>query len=251
MAGAVAAICAARAEGRVQSIILHGLAPKAGSHQDPGKKPAGEEKPMVNKSAVLDKASGAPADVSRTRSQHGGAVHSRGVRIGLFGCSLDTGNRGVSALGVSTIDALTSLAPNADVTLFDFGEGIRQLAVPSGGGDVTVRQVGSFHSRRYYRLSNLSQMRLAARLGLRRVHPMLRRFGDLDVIMDLSGGDSFSDIYGTYRFTGVTLPKLLALDLGIPLILLPQTYGPYQDPKVKATAARVLRSACQVWARDA
>lgn len=177
-------------------------------------------------------------------------VRSR-LRVGLFGCPLNTGNCGVSALGLSTIDALTSVAPNADVTLFDFGRGTRHAVLPSRTGQVTVRQVGCFHSRRYYRFSNLVQMRVAARLGFGRIHPMLRRLASLDAILDISGGDSFSDIYGRYRFTGVTLPKLLALEVGVPLILLPQTYGPYGDPQVRVTAAGILRGARQMWARDA
>lgn len=183
----------------------------------------------------------------RTRDTSAGC----GLQVGLFGCSLDTGNRGVSALGVSTIDALSTLVPGAQFTLFDFGAGVRNATLARAAGDISIRQAGWFYSRRYYRPTNLSQMRLAARMGLRRIHPTLRQFDKFDVIMDLSGGDSFSDIYGRYRFNGVTLPKLLALELGIPLILLPQTYGPYRDPKVKATAAHVLRHATQVWARDA
>jgi polysaccharide pyruvyl transferase WcaK-like protein len=191
-----------------------------------------------------------PAAPAAERPGQDCSVNGQGLRVGLFGCSLDTGNRGVSALGVSTISALTHMNPATRVTLFDYGEGIRNYTLHGRDRDVTVRQLGSFHSRRYYRPSNLSQMRLAARLGLRRVHPMLRHFNEFDVIMDVSGGDSFSDIYGAYRFTGVTLPKLLALEMRIPLILLPQTYGPYQDPKVAATAAHVLKNATQVWARD-
>jgi polysaccharide pyruvyl transferase WcaK-like protein len=193
-------------------------------------------------------------DIAKQRLHGGtgdGAPHTKRLRVGLFGCPLDTGNKGVSALGLSTIASLAGLVPQLDVTLFDFGKGVRYTGEATPGNGATVRQVGCFHSRRYYRANNLVQMRLAARLGLRWLHPMVRQLAGLDVIMDVSGGDSFSDIYGTYRFTGVTLPKLLALDLGIPLILLPQTYGPYHSPRLRATAAHVLRRAQQVWARDA
>jgi polysaccharide pyruvyl transferase WcaK-like protein len=175
----------------------------------------------------------------------------RTLRVGLFGCPLDTGNRGVSALGVSAIDALTGIAPGLKFTLFDFGDGEREIHIPGRNGDIAVETVGCYHSRRYYRLNNLAQMLLASRVGLRRVHPMLRRLSKLDAIFDISGGDSFSDIYGTHRFTGVALPKLLALELGLPLVLLPQTYGPYNDPRVRETARGILTSARQVWARDA
>lgn len=140
--------------------------------------------------------------------------------------------------------------PSAEVTLFDFGRGTRRASIPTSAADVTICQVGSFYSRRYYRFDNLAQMMFVARLGLGRMHPAVRRLTGLDVILDLSGGDSFSDIYGRRRFDGVVLPKLLALRLGIPLILLPQTYGPYGDARALAIATRVSRGATQLWARD-
>jgi polysaccharide pyruvyl transferase WcaK-like protein len=94
-------------------------------------------------------------------------------------------------------------------------------------------------------------MHIAARLGLHRFHPLLRILGELDLILDISGGDSFSDIYGDRRFKTVTLPKLVALELGVPLILLPQTYGPYGDARAREVAARILSRADAAWARDA
>lgn len=46
------------------------------------------------------------------------------------------------------------------------------------------------------------------------------------------------------------MPKLMALETGTPLILLPQTYGPYRDPKLRAIAAKAVRGADMCWARD-
>ena len=208
---------------------------------------------MSSVSRTLEiEATTASADTQADHTSGAVAAHGRRtLRVGLFGCPLDTGNRGVSALGFSTIDALAGGSRALDLTMFDFGDGTRYLTLPAARGDVRVRQVGCFHSRRYHRLNNLSQMRLAARLRLRQLHPMLRRLDGLDAILDVSGGDSFSDIYGTHRFTAVTLPKLLAMEMGLPLILLPQTYGPYASPKARATAAKILQGATQAWARDA
>jgi polysaccharide pyruvyl transferase WcaK-like protein len=80
---------------------------------------------------------------------------------------------------------------------------------------------------------------------------MLRRLDALDAILDVSAGDSFTDLYGAWRFRAVALPKRIALALRRPLFLLPQTYGPFRDPRRAEAARRILRGVQQAWARDA
>ncbi len=172
------------------------------------------------------------------------------LRVGLFGCSLTTGNRGVTALAFSTIGGLHTLGVPVEITIFDMGHGERTTTVPIQGGAVDVRLVGCFESKRYYRLSNLTHLRWANKLGLGAFHPMLRELRKLDAIFDISAGDSFSDIYGWKRFHSIIASKLLALEMGIPLILTPQTYGPYKTDRAKAAATDILKRANQVWARD-
>nr|WP_231126863.1 polysaccharide pyruvyl transferase family protein [Motilibacter aurantiacus] len=71
-----------------------------------------------------------------------------------------------------------------------------------------------------------------------------------DAVLDVSGGDSFAGTYGPSRFRTVALPKQLALEAGRPLVLLPQTYGPFPDPAMRAEAAGIVRAARAAWARD-
>ena len=179
------------------------------------------------------------------------AASTRPQRIGLFGCPLDTGNSGVSALGLSTILGINEVSPAAEVTVFDYGPGIRHKQLCIGERSIELRFARCAYSRRFYQPSNLQQMRVAARFGLRRLQPMLRLLDRLDLILDISAGDSFSDLYGDWRFQSVSAPKLLALDLGIPLVLLPQTYGPFNGAAARELAARILSNANSVWARDA
>lgn len=170
-------------------------------------------------------------------------------RIGLFGCPLDTGNKGVSALALSAIRGLGG-GSLASVTLFDHGRGERISAITIGRNQYEICQVGCYDSRRYYRLGNLRHMYWAAMAGLADWHPMLRRLRQFHAILDVSGGDSFSDLYGRRRFRAISLPKLVALELGIPLVLLPQTYGPYAHHHIRTVAKRILCGATQVWSRD-
>jgi polysaccharide pyruvyl transferase WcaK-like protein len=176
---------------------------------------------------------------------------SKPLRVGLFGCSLNTGNRGVTALAYSTIGGLHTLGVPVEVTLFDMGHGYRTATVPIQGGSVDIRLIGCFESKRYYRTSNLTHLRWANRLGLGKWHPMLKELKKLDAIFDISAGDSFSDIYGPKRFHSIVVSKLLAMEMGIPLVLTPQTYGPFRSEHAKAVARDILQRANQVWARDA
>lgn len=175
----------------------------------------------------------------------------RALRLGLFGCALDTGNLGVSALGISSVRGLTTQGPHVACTLFDYGRGRRRATLQGGGWRAPVELEGCSASRRYYRPTNLQQLHLAARLGLSRLHPVLSRLAALDGILDISGGDSFSDLYGDKRFRAVALPKQLAMALGRPLVLLPQTLGPFASPANRSAARALLLGARQVWTRDA
>lgn len=174
----------------------------------------------------------------------------RPLRLGLFGGAQDTGNLGVSALGASAVHGLLAAERPVELTLFDHGRGRGPLELGLGERTVSLRRVGCAYSRRLYRPGNLQQLRAAARLGLRRLQPVLREIGALDAILDVSGGDSFSDLYGDWRFRAVAAPKQLARALGLPLVLLPQTYGPWVRPRNRAAAARILREARMAWARD-
>jgi len=68
--------------------------------------------------------------------------------------------------------------------------------------------------------------------------------------LDVTGGDSFTDLYGGRIFFAGVLRKALALRLSTPLILLPQTYGPFRSRKARAVARRIVRAAAMAWARD-
>ena len=81
-------------------------------------------------------------------------------------------------------------------------------------------------------------------------NPAVARLRAADAVLDISGGDSFTDLYGPRRFHNVASSKRLALEAGKPLVLLPQTYGPYRDPRYRALRRTSCRRAALAWARD-
>ncbi len=91
-------------------------------------------------------------------------------------------------------------------------------------------------------------MRLSAALG-GLGNPGLARIDAADAVFDVSGGDSFADIYGVERFRTVAWPKRLAVLRRRPLVLLPQTYGPFRSPRLRASG-RDDPGAAMAWARD-
>ncbi|MBZ5734935.1 polysaccharide pyruvyl transferase family protein [Nocardioides sp. TRM66260-LWL] len=75
--------------------------------------------------------------------------------------------------------------------------------------------------------------------------------GDFDLIVDTGAGDSFADIYGAERMLVMTETQALCRRLGKPLVLMPQTIGPFDTRLGRWRSAKTLRSAAAVIARDA
>ena len=72
----------------------------------------------------------------------------------------------------------------------------------------------------------------------------------LDIMLDISAGDSFADIYPDKRFAYMAATKVLPILLGTPLVLSPQTIGPFSRQPHTAIAAWICRRAAAVFARD-
>jgi len=160
---------------------------------------------------------------------------------------------GVSALFASAIEGITRELGTVQWVVFDNGLGRRDKEFrTSDGSSLQLTHFGGRGGRRYYRPENLATMQFLSRLGPigHLFNEGVRLIDSCDVILDVSGGDSFSDIYGWKRFRSVTSTKEIALLRGKPLILLPQTYGPYHDERALKQAASITRNAAMAWARD-
>jgi polysaccharide pyruvyl transferase WcaK-like protein len=169
-------------------------------------------------------------------------------QVAIFGAAQDTGNLGVSALSQSIVIGLWSRGLR-NAVVFDHGRGIREQTREVGAERISFRAQGAVGGLRLYRPENLARAVVESRIGLT-FNPILRTILNASAVLDISGGDSFSDIYGKRRFTSVTQPKQLALGAGTPLVLMPQTYGPFQDADRRAEASDILRRSRLAFARD-
>ena len=173
------------------------------------------------------------------------------LKTTLFGASPRTMNMGVNALFASATAGLARRIPDLDMTVFDTALGVRSESHWVDDQDpVTMRFIGFRTGRRIYRPENLMFMQVARKAGAvgRFSSPGIRAIAESDVVLDVSGGDSFTDMYPDDRIKGVAGCKELVLDCGRPLLLLPQTYGPFEESLDRAS--RIVRRSVACFARD-
>ena len=125
--------------------------------------------------------------------------------ITLLNAAPDTGNQGVSALCLSALAGLAA-RDAGPLAVADHGRGVRQ----SDMGFASVARVGLTHTRRFWRGDSLATVRAMARIG-GGPSASARVIAGSRAILDVSGGDSFTDLYGPRRFRAMVLTKRLAL----------------------------------------
>ncbi len=143
--------------------------------------------------------------------------------------------------------------PESRLLVSDNAFGVREDSMRLASGvDYAFSRIGVRGGRRYYAPENLATITAFSTLGrsLGKLHPVVRVLDRCDAVLDVSGGDSFSDIYGSHRFWSVIRPKLIAKHRGIPLVLMPQTYGPFQSKQKRRIAREAVLAASLAWARD-
>lgn len=179
----------------------------------------------------------------------------------LFGCSFDTGNRGVSALTAALVKLIVEARPSARVSLLIGNRDPRTHEIRINGHSHRVRVVNYRLSPRSSPREHLACILLSALLH--KVVPIpalrawlvshnhwLRALRRADFVGDIRGGDSFSDIYGLGRLILGAFPAVTAWLLNKRLVLLPQTYGPFRHPLAVFLARRILRYADVILSRD-
>ena len=79
---------------------------------------------------------------------------------------------------------------------------------------------------------------------------MIKAMRKCDFIFDVTLGDSFSDIYSIDQCLSNIRFKFLAEIFGRKYILLPQTYGPFEDKKCRDRSIHILNHADYIFCRD-
>jgi len=72
----------------------------------------------------------------------------------------------------------------------------------------------------------------------------------ISMVAAINGGDGFSDIYNTKTFLSRLFETKIAMAGHIPLILLPQTLGPFKSDYNRSIANKILRYSYKIYIRD-
>ena len=94
-------------------------------------------------------------------------------------------------------------------------------------------------------------MFLLMKFGLLLPFSKLKRYiNQIEWVAAINGGDGFSDIYNTETFMSRLEETNLAMHSKIPLIQLPQTFGPFKEKKNYILAEKILKYSEMVFVRD-
>lgn len=156
---------------------------------------------------------------------------SRTLRVCLIFHSTRSDNLGVGALTVSEIALLRDLATKAGreiaITVLDWKD---RRAPYVAGDDLRLIEVdGAF---------------------LKSPKGLWAEVKAADLVIDIGGGDSFADIYGTSRLVKMFWMKFATHLAGTPLVVAPQTVGPFTKGWSKRLARMSLNRSALVAVRD-
>lgn len=169
------------------------------------------------------------------------------LNVGLFGAVVNSDNLGCLALTYSLVAILESIAQeNGFIFQYTFFEGIEEF-----GG---LQKLSDELKIERNRISKVAVTYIYKNKTIIR-HPIkanavVKAIKKCDFCIDLTAGDSFTDIYGDERFLSTSRVKRFLEKSGIPLILGPQTYGPFLRDKNQRIAKELIENAACVIARD-
>ncbi len=156
---------------------------------------------------------------------------TRPLRICLILHSSRSDNLGVGALTESEVvilrDVARRLGRGIAITILDWKDPRRPYVT---GPDITHR--------------DLSGRFIADPRGF---YALVRQH---DAVIDISGGDSFADIYGKPRLRRILAMKYLTHLARRPLVVAPQTLGPFERPVSRLLARVTLNRSALVATRD-
>ena len=174
------------------------------------------------------------------------------IVIGVVNSAIGTSNMGCSALTWSFIHLLERICQDRCISavyyLFDIGCTSKQKDDMCDALALQRDKVKVFSMPSVDKRSVIGRMRsIKHTIDNHRIFDAMRSCAAL---IDMTQGDSFSDIYGAERFYRWTDIKKCIEDRGYPLILGPQTYGPFSDDRVREYAVKVIDRAKAVISRD-
>ncbi len=179
----------------------------------------------------------------------------------IIGAPTSSGNRGVLALASGLVNLFANGRPNVEATLLVGSPSPAPLNTVIDGLRVKIKAINYRHTFKsglvtclpwifamslLYRLLPIQ----AWRRYLARKIPWIGCLASCDIVGDIRGGDSFSDIYGMQRYFFGFLCAWTAILVHGSIVQYPQTYGPYNSGLARAMARFLLKRSSHIIARD-
>ncbi|WP_195429096.1 polysaccharide pyruvyl transferase family protein [Clostridium sp. D46t1_190503_E9] len=164
-------------------------------------------------------------------------------KIILAGASLNSGNKGVNALTRGQITLLLDKY-GTDIEIIILSYTVKEETnnlIKYNDLQINIKEIPCGKKKlieAYFKSKTLGD------------NYIIKALKESDIILDISEGDSFSDIYGAKRFIQHSLVKLTAINLKKKLVIMPQTLGPFKSLWVKKVARNILNKADIVFVRD-
>lgn len=181
--------------------------------------------------------------------------------VAILGTPVSSENRGVRALAASLINLCATVAKGGESVLMVMHDSDEPVPFRVGGRLRPVQVVNCRLSPRAHPRVHLVWIVFAALLyraiplkGLRKALSLstswIATLEKADVVGDVRGGDSFSDLYGIRRFLyGFFMAWTVLLVKGT-IVQFPQTFGPYQSRLSRVLSGFLLRRSSVIMARD-
>lgn len=151
------------------------------------------------------------------------------LKVALILHSASNDNMGVGALSVSEVAILRRIS--------------QERSIP-----ISIKVIDGLSKRPVYVIGDDVEIRPSR--PLRKPLDFFAAVKDSDMVIDIGGGDSFADIYGRRRLAQMFLMKYLTHLARKPLVLAPQTFGPFQHSLSTFLARQSIQLSTIVATRD-
>lgn len=150
------------------------------------------------------------------------------LKVGLLFHSFSNSNLGVGALAISESELLKRICDklNIELEIVCFEPMVNDLYSDATSAHVSLKQT----------TYNLFRM--------------IKDFNDCNLIIDVTAGDSLTDIYGLKNFIRIFLIKYYSILAKPSVVLAPQTIGPYRSKITKIIADIYLSFVKRIFIRD-
>ncbi len=167
----------------------------------------------------------------------------------ISGLSIRDNNRGTAALGYGAITFMLSrhfLFEGQDLLNLKFvrfpwkyKDSVEEIFIQGKKWNLYTIYISSFEKRLFFSLHLY--------LPFSKLYKIK---SNISCVAAINGGDGFSDIYNTQTFRNRLPETLFAMNAGVPLILLPQTLGPFEQSENCDLARKILLYSNNVFVRD-